>query len=353
LSWIVDQESLMRINAASVGTWLLFMLVNALGTSKASAISFTTLDDPFGVKGTFAEGVSGNDVVGYYVDSASIAHGFLYNGSTYTTLNDPLGSRGTYAYGISDNNVVGFYYDSLGMPHGFLYDGSSYSTIDDPLGAHGTFPLGISGKNIQGSYADSSGVAHGFVYDGSAFATQLGPLGSAAVDSIVCGLSGSSIVGWYDNSGDSANAHGFVYNGSTYTVVDDPLAANGIILTGISGANLVGSYQDASFSPHGFIYNGSTFTPVDEPLAGGGGTAVIGIDGSKISGYYNDVSGHTHGFVALIPEPSTIVLLGIGAAICLVPACCRRGVRAHLFLQLDSVARLRCLHRRVHCLIPA
>ena len=56
-------------------------------------------------------------------------HGFVYNLSTsaYTTLDDPYAAqdqnlKGTGAEAISGNNVVGIYYDSAGDGHGFLYN---------------------------------------------------------------------------------------------------------------------------------------------------------------------------------------------------------------------------------------
>jgi hypothetical protein len=48
-----------------------------------------------------------------------MAHGFLYNGSTYTTVDDPLGVKGTEVLGVDGNNVVGTYFDSSDVPHGF------------------------------------------------------------------------------------------------------------------------------------------------------------------------------------------------------------------------------------------
>ncbi len=81
---------------------------------------------------------------------------------TYTTLDDPLGVNGTWAYGISGNNIVGSYTDGSGNNYGFLYNGSTYTTLDDPLGVWGTWVSGIDGNNIVGYYTDSSGYAHGF-----------------------------------------------------------------------------------------------------------------------------------------------------------------------------------------------
>ena len=80
---------------------------------------------------------------------------------------------------------------------------------------------------------------------------------------------------------------------------------------GIDGSNIVGDYWDGSHD-HGFLYNGSSWTTLDMP--GANWTIAKGIDGSNIVGYYYDGS-HYCGFVYEIPEPCTLFLLGLGAAI--------------------------------------
>src|ERR1700722_921744 len=59
----------------------------------------------------------------------------------YTTLNDPSAFNRTYAYGIDGSNIVGFYTDNFGNNHGFLYNGSTYTTLNDPSATNGTFAL--------------------------------------------------------------------------------------------------------------------------------------------------------------------------------------------------------------------
>ena len=144
-----------------LGFTLGLALLGAVAMATAQAQIYTTLDD--GVYGTAANGISGNNIVGTYLDDSGNSHGFLYNGSTYTALND--GVHGTFANGISGNNIVGYYYDSSYIAHGFLYDGSTYTTLDDPNGDYGTYAYAIDGNNIVGSYIDSfdSSGDHGFI----------------------------------------------------------------------------------------------------------------------------------------------------------------------------------------------
>jgi hypothetical protein len=124
------------------------------------AINYTTLDDPLAGPGaTFANGISGGNIVGSYYDASGLGHGFLFNGSTYTTLDDPLRAADgfTNPLGISGGNIVGLYFDASYGIRGFLYNGSTYTTLDDPL-----IPNAIDGNTIVGYYDDESG-SHGFV----------------------------------------------------------------------------------------------------------------------------------------------------------------------------------------------
>ena len=117
------------------------------------------IDDPSaGTNGTYALGISGSNIVGYYSDG-SLYNGFLYNtvSSMWTTINDPLGANGTYPEGINGNNIVGYYTRRVECGHGFLYNitTQAYTTVDDPLGQcanKGTYAAGISGSTIVGVY---------------------------------------------------------------------------------------------------------------------------------------------------------------------------------------------------------
>ncbi|TMJ79401.1 MAG: hypothetical protein E6G76_28465 [Alphaproteobacteria bacterium] len=99
-----------------------------------------------------------------------MAHGFIFYRNGYTILDDPLattaGGGGTYATGINDaGQVVGQYLASDGLFHGFLYGNGAYVTIDDPAAsAGGTTPQTINDAGqIVGTYGVNGGGLHGFL----------------------------------------------------------------------------------------------------------------------------------------------------------------------------------------------
>src|SRR5205085_10218971 len=112
------------------------------------------------------------------------------------------------------------------------------------------------------------------------------PGSPAAKVTIATGVSGTTVVGYYD---DNANlAHGFIYDGSTFTTLDHPLGAKGTFPSGVSGNSIVGWYRDATNARHGFLYNGSAFTTLDDPLATGGTSANAIFANNTIVGDYTD-----------------------------------------------------------------
>ena len=230
--------------------------------------TYTTLDDPlagnggyvsgFGFQGTYPRGISGNNIVGYYMDSSNNFHGFLYNGSTYTTLNDPLARNGTFAYGISGSNIVGYYVDSFGE-HGFLYNGSTYTTLNDPLAPNATNAYGISGNNIVGCYSDSSNNVHGFIATLSSTVSWTG---------VKNGNWDTSTANWANSLSSTAT-----YSNADAVIFNDTNALTG---TKISNTNVTIS---GSVSPQSVTFNnsGAVNGGVDYTIGGGviAGTAAL------------------------------------------------------------------------------
>lgn len=304
-------------------TMLLAIALMASTRPSFGQYNFTTLDDPLGTNGTYAYGISGNDVVGFYQPSGGPLSGFLYDGSTYTTLSDPLGTT-TAALGISGNTVVGFYSVNQGLVlgYGFTYNTSTqtYTTLD-----HGnsiTEAIGISSNGTIVGQSDNDG----FSYTNGVYTIFDVPQALAGTATTPTGIYGNIIAGSYTGAG-GVN-YGFIYNGTNYVTVDDPLATHvrnpldnsqpgalGTFVNGIYGNVVVGYYYDSNYLGHGFLYDGTTYTTIDDPL-GVKGTAINGIDGNNLVGSYVDGNGVEHGFeAALAPEPSTLDLLGAGLLI--------------------------------------
>ncbi len=296
------------------------------GSAPAHAITYTTINDPLGVNGTYPMGVSGSNVVGYYRDAAKVAHGFLYDGSTFTTLDDPLASAslkddGTYALGIDGTTIVGYYTAPHGFYNGFSYDGSTYTKLNYPNANFGeTYVTDVSGGKVVGYFAPNPQYNQefnykGFVYDGSTYTEVSDPLSITSdgfdYETYVFGIDGQNVVGAYKGA-DEFFDHGFLYDGSTYTTIDDPLGLSTSV-NGISGNLIVGSYFDGSSAIKSFVYDGSTFTTLFDPNSYEYGTYAEDIDGTTVVGYYYGANGLYNGFIAVVPEPSTWLLVASGA----------------------------------------
>ena len=98
--------------------FIITVMVVAHGGVAFCQVPVITLDYPGGVN-TEADNVNGDLVVGKYDDPNRqlTAYGYVYNLSTstyVTTFGDPSAGigTGTFPHGISGNNIVGSYYDS-------------------------------------------------------------------------------------------------------------------------------------------------------------------------------------------------------------------------------------------------
>ena len=264
------KTKLLKITLAIL--FLLPVCANAAGT-------WTTLDYP-GAIWTVARDTSGSNIIGEYADTQNNRGGFLYNGTSWTSL--PI-----IPDGIDGSNVVG---DNT------LYNITTQSSITlNYPGALEMGALGISGNNIVGWYMDGFYPFnyHGFVYNTTTETwTTLDYPGATHTEAY--GISGSNIIGYAQDS--SYNEYYFLYNGTSWTTL--PIAASGI-----DGSNVVGGNT---------LYNITTQSSITLNYPGALEMNALGISGNNIVGWYKDSSG-THGFLYTIPEPATLLLLGLGA----------------------------------------
>ncbi len=191
------------------------------------ASMFTTLDHPLTssrfFNGSAAMGVSGDRMVGLYMDDAMRTHGYTFDGSSFTTIDHPLAGSFTSATGIDGNYIVGTYTGGGGH-YGYLYNGNAFLTIDHPLGANSTLALDVSGKRVVGYYVDSGFAAHGYIFDGANYATLAVP-SSIGRETLANGIDGNTVVGQY-----LANDGG--YRG--FVTIPEPAGIGSLLLLGIS-----------------------------------------------------------------------------------------------------------------------
>ena len=130
-------------------------------------------------QGTLVAGVSGltsaGEVIGYYIDNTSVAHGYVRApDGTITTFDAPGAGtgpgQGTYVGSINPKGrVTCFYVDASGVYHGVVRVPDGTITSFDAPGAgtgpgQGTVPQqNMQTGEIVGYYVDANNVNHGFL----------------------------------------------------------------------------------------------------------------------------------------------------------------------------------------------
>jgi hypothetical protein len=114
--------------------------------------------------GTYPNGINdSNEVVGYFIDSGGVQHGFFRDEDGFTIL-DPPGSTVTFAADVNDREeIVGWYSDQNGKTHGFVEKHGKYTTVDFPNSVQTLIWGNNSRGDIAGSYVDLGHLRHGFV----------------------------------------------------------------------------------------------------------------------------------------------------------------------------------------------
>jgi hypothetical protein len=323
------------------------------GTAQGKTVPegyFMTFDPP-GSTSTMPSGITAfGVVVGSYVDSSGVQHGFLRNLAGSFTTFDPLGSVLTTATAINpEGTVTGAWNDASGVTHGFVRtpDGT-ITSFDAPTGQIENSIYTIDGTppsiNPAGAVAgttfayDPNYTEQGFFRERNGTIITIDAPGATETEVLAVNQAGM-IIGDFFNA--TVYYQGFLrapdgtfittgfpgipicinpagtaagnYTDANNVVHGFARAANGTVTTfGVPGSvnievyainptgTLTGYYYTNTF--HGFLRAGDgTFTTFDVPDSSGTIGQAINLEGI-VTGIYLDAASVYHGFL-FFPGP--------------------------------------------------
>jgi hypothetical protein len=187
--------------------------------------------------GFAARNDSGVSVGSYGPNGTTAGKGFILQGSTFTSFSHPKAVWGTALTGINKyNSTVGWYLDSAELAHGFKrYSNGGLASLDFPGASLGTNPAGINDHGtVAGSFGDTIG-EHGFIYHGGTWAKIDFPSSGAGTTQVV-GISNNNVVVGFNTSNEPYTS--FLYANGAFKVISVPnsfstnvsgISANGVI----------------------------------------------------------------------------------------------------------------------------
>ena len=290
-------------------------------SSYAMGVTYKAIGLSGGFNESQALGNSGTQQVGYGQGSVTgnQPHAMLWNGSanSYIDLN-PSGFSSSWALGTNGSQQVG----NAGQ-HAILWNGSANDYIDlNPKGFYQTEARGICGTQQVGTGLTSTlSPIYALLWNGSATDyIVLNPSGYLAAEAY--GMSGTQQVGYgYTGNRD----HALLWNGSATDYVDlNPDWLQDSEAHGTNGVQQVGkgfSFSTTGGNEHALVWSGSAascidlhqFLPAAFTQSYANGIDIYG----NIVGYAVDSSGGYHAILWQVPEPCTLLLLGLGARLCL------------------------------------
>jgi YVTN family beta-propeller protein len=275
--------------------------------------TFKTLDYPGAVKTEVHQINENGYAVGFYVDAATVQHGFLYHKGHFLNYDFP-GANSTQLNDINSSNLaVGSFVSSQGGGGFQLFDGVG-GIINLKLEQNGTsltVPSGVAtGIDDDGSVVGAfwnplMGANQGYRLEGFSVEDLANP-GPSYVEAD--GVAGSLVVGWFIDSDN--NFHGLRWKGAEYSQFDfpgagtDPNGNNGFTfafkvnerkdIVGSWGKNL-----SNPLSPHSFLIEGKTQREISFDYPNAITTSSHGINNKgQITGSYIDTNNVMHGFIA-------------------------------------------------------
>jgi YVTN family beta-propeller protein len=286
----------------------LLLATMMLAPSSASAQQFATVDFP-GATATEVLAINNTgQMVGTYVDTQNVTHGFSLTAGVFTTI-DFTGATLTVATSLNNvGQIAGYYVDNHGETHGFVLTNGTFASITDPdfnCATCDTIILDITDTGvIVGTGLDANDVVHGFQDVNGTF-TTLDVAGASSTELTGIPFLNGDIVGFYSTTV-GGPTQGVVYSNGQFTTFD----VTGALDTALNSINdqgeVVGTYSVAG-AIHGFsttctnqagaVVCSQNVSTGDFPGATFTHPSSLN-DGGQIVGAYLDSSNVTHGYLA-------------------------------------------------------
>jgi uncharacterized membrane protein len=290
-----------KSKACMLGFVLAFIVVAATAAvDPPLTFTFKAFDVP-GATATNSGGISNTGViVGQYVDSALVGHGFILNGKKLTKLDDPKGTAGsTGASNLALNGpiaVVGTYVSSTtGGSVGFLYKGGKFTDVPGPAGSLATTANAINDHgDITGAYVDSAGTQHAYVLVGKKY-TTIDPPGSTTPSGNGINDSGNVVV----VGGANPNFSAYLYTAKTkkFKTINVPGETGSFVTDINTGGDVTYQAIDSAGNSHGALFHKGKYYKFDYKKSALTYAGAVNDHSTIVGGYAATARGNIHGLL--------------------------------------------------------
>jgi uncharacterized membrane protein len=262
---------------------------------------FVTIDidgSPYAV----ADGINNSRcVTGYYEDSNSFWHGFVWHDGSLRTVNHP-NAKNTYLYGVNNKDQAIGYFDDGTAYHTVIYSvrTGAWTALPDIPGYSHNEGYGINDEGVAvGNAFSASNTSVAWIWSPSkhSYSFFVVPQAAQYTTSPSCLNDRDQVVGYFADA--NGTYHGFLKEYGAYAIIDVPGATNSYP----DGINNRGVIQGQIFDSQGFAdgftgTSGGVFTIVNYP--GPEMTAIVGINdrGDLAGSYWPTFNGPFKAFVA-------------------------------------------------------